>query len=93
MRILALVLLTLLSTGAHAAAREKLDAFSRDIQGLSANFSQRVFASDGALKESSSGTVQLQAPRQFRWEYLKPFRSCWWPTATTSGSTTRTWSR
>ena len=73
MRLLALVLLALASTGAHATAREKLDAFSRDIQGLSANFSQRVFASDGELKESSSGTVQLQAPRQFRWQYLKPF--------------------
>jgi outer membrane lipoprotein carrier protein len=73
MRLFALVLLALASTGAHAAAREKLDVFSRDIQGLSANFSQRVFSSDGVLKESSSGTVKLQAPRQFRWEYLKPF--------------------
>ena len=73
MRFLAFVLLVLASTGVHAAAREKLDAFSRDIQGLSANFSQRVFSSEGVLKESSSGKVQLQAPRQFRWEYLKPF--------------------
>jgi outer membrane lipoprotein carrier protein len=73
MRILVLLLLTLASTGVDAAAREKLEAFSRDIQGLSANFSQRVFSSEGVLKESSSGVVQLQAPRQFRWEYLKPF--------------------
>ena len=73
MRILALFLLLLGSTGAHAAARDKLAVFSRDIQGLSANFSQRVFSSTGALKESSSGKVKLQAPRQFRWEYLKPF--------------------
>ena len=65
MRLFALVLLALASTGAHAAAREKLNVFSRDIQGLSANFSQRVFSSDGVLKESSSGTVKLQAPRQF----------------------------
>mgnify|MGYP006181684087 CR=1 FL=1 len=63
MRILAFVLLSLASTGAHAAAREKLDVFSRDIQGLSANFSQRVFDSRGVLKETSSGKVQLQAPR------------------------------
>ncbi len=73
MRLLAIFLLALASTGAHAAAREKLDVFSRDIQGLSANFSQRVFSSEGVLKETSSGTVKLQAPRQFRWEYLKPF--------------------
>lgn len=73
MRLLALVLFALASSGVHAAARDKLDAFSRNIQGLSANFSQRVFSSDGVLKESSSGTVKLKAPRQFRWEYLKPF--------------------
>jgi len=73
MRILVFLLLTLATTGVHAGARDKLDAFGRDIQGLSANFSQRVFSSDGVLKESSSGKVQLQAPRQFRWEYLKPF--------------------
>ncbi len=73
MRILALLLLSLVASGAHASAREKLDAFSRDIQGLSATFSQQVFSSEGVPKESSSGTVQLQAPRQFRWEYLKPF--------------------
>ena len=68
-----LMLGALLPAAAGAGAREKLDAFSRDIQGLSANFSQRVFDSRGELKERSSGIVQLQAPRQFRWEYLKPF--------------------
>ena len=73
MRKLAFLLLSLASASAHAGAREQLDVFSRDIQGLSANFSQRVFDSRGELKESSSGKVQLQAPRQFRWEYLKPF--------------------
>ena len=73
MRKLAFLLLALASATAHAGAREQLDVFSKDIQGLSANFSQRVFDSRGDLKESSSGKVQLQAPRQFRWEYLKPF--------------------
>lgn len=73
MRILALVLLTLASTGAHASARAQLDAFSGGIQGLSATFEQRVYDSDNALRETSSGDVQLQAPRQFRWEYRQPF--------------------
>lgn len=73
MRILALVLLTLASSGAHASARAQLDAFSGGIQGLSATFEQRVYDSDNALRETSSGDVQLKAPRQFRWEYRKPF--------------------
>ena len=68
------VLFLVLATGvAHAGAREQLDVFSNGVQGLSANFEQRVYDADGALKESSTGTVQLQAPRQFRWEYLKPY--------------------
>jgi outer membrane lipoprotein carrier protein len=73
MRLLALVLLTLASTGAHASARAQFDAFSGGIQGLSATFEQRVYDSDNALREISSGDVQLKAPRQFRWEYRKPF--------------------
>ena len=68
------VLFLVLATGvAHAGAREQLDVFSNGVQGLSANFEQRVYDADGALKESSTGTVQLQAPRQFRWEYVKPY--------------------
>jgi outer membrane lipoprotein carrier protein len=73
MRILALVLLTFASTGVHATARAQLDAFSGGIQGLSAAFEQRVYDSDNALRETSSGDVQLKAPRQFRWEYRQPF--------------------
>jgi outer membrane lipoprotein carrier protein len=73
MRILALVLLTLASSGAQASARAQLDAFSGGIEGLSATFEQRVYDSDNALRETSSGDVQLKAPRQFRWEYRKPF--------------------
>ena len=73
MRILALVLLTLAGTGAHASTRAQLDAFSGGVQGLSATFEQRVYDSDNALRETSSGDVQLQAPRQFRWDYRQPF--------------------
>lgn len=68
------VLFLVLATGvAHASARKQLDVFSNGVQGLSAKFEQRVYDADGALKETSTGTVQLQAPRQFRWEYLKPY--------------------
>lgn len=73
MRKLFVLILALASGAAHAGAREQLDVFSNGVQGLAANFEQRVYDAGGAMKETSSGTVQLQAPRQFRWEYLKPY--------------------
>ena len=73
MRRLTLLLLLLASPLVHADARAQLDAFSGGVKGLSADFRQRVYDPDGRLGEESTGTVQLRAPRQFRWEYLKPF--------------------
>lgn len=66
--------LLVMSAGADAAtARAQLDTFSKDVKGLSARFEQRVYDPNGGLNETSVGSVQLQAPRQFRWEYEKPF--------------------
>ena len=73
MRKLLILFLALAAGVAHAGAREQMDVFSNGVQGLAASFEQRVYDAGGALKETSSGTVQLQAPRQFRWEYLKPY--------------------
>ncbi|WP_460457603.1 outer membrane lipoprotein chaperone LolA [Arenimonas alkanexedens] len=73
MRKLIVLFLVLATGAAHAGAREQLDVFSNGVKGLSANFEQRVYDADGALKETSNGSVKLQAPRQFRWEYIQPF--------------------
>jgi outer membrane lipoprotein carrier protein len=53
-------------------ARQQFDAFSRNLSGLQGSFDQRVYDPNGRQSEQSSGTVKLSAPRQFRWEYLKP---------------------
>ena len=73
MRTLLLLPLLALATQAQAGARDRLDAFTGGAKGLAASFEQTVHAPDGALTETSTGTVKLQAPRQFRWEYLKPY--------------------
>lgn len=73
LRTLLVLPLLAIATQAQAGARDRLDAFTTGLQGLSAGFEQKVYAPGGALSESSTGTVQLQAPRQFRWEYVKPF--------------------
>jgi outer membrane lipoprotein carrier protein len=57
---------------AQAGARERMHAFTAGLKGLDGRFEQRVFDSDGRQQQVSTGTVKLSAPRQFRWEYLKP---------------------
>ena len=63
----------LLAGNAFAGARDDLDAFTRDLKGLRADFTQQVYDPNGKLKETSSGVVALSAPRLFRWEYTKPY--------------------
>lgn len=76
MRIPALLLMLLLAPAALAQdGRARLEAFTRGLQGLSGEFEQTVYDPKGGVVETSRGTVQLKAPRQFRWEYLQPFPS------------------
>jgi outer membrane lipoprotein carrier protein len=70
--LLCLALIAMLASPlAQAGAREKMTAFTTGLKGLDGRFEQQVFDGDGRA-QSSSGTVKLSAPRQFRWEYLKP---------------------
>lgn len=62
----------LLSPAAQAGARQRMSAFTGGLKGLDGRFEQRVYDSGGRESALSSGTVKLSAPRQFRWEYLKP---------------------
>ncbi|MDR0181801.1 outer membrane lipoprotein chaperone LolA [Lysobacter arvi] len=65
--------LALASTTALAGARDDLNAFTKGLKGLSGEFSQQVFDPQGKLKETSTGTLALSAPRLFRWQYVKPY--------------------
>ncbi len=65
--------LALCATSAFAGARDDLSAFTKGLKGLDGQFAQQVYDANGKLKESSSGRVALSAPRQFRWEYVKPY--------------------
>lgn len=72
-RPLAFLALCLATAGAQAAdARAAFEAFTRGLQGLSGRFEQQVYDARGQVKEASEGVVELQAPRQFRWEYQQP---------------------
>lgn len=63
----------LFAGGALAEARSELDTFSRGLQGLDGQFTQKVFDERGKLKETSTGRVALSRPDRFRWEYTKPY--------------------
>lgn len=58
---------------ASAGARDELNTFTKGLKGLDGRFTQQVYDTKGKLKETSSGRVSLAAPRQFRWEYAKPY--------------------
>jgi len=68
-----LVAVAMLAGAAHAGARDRLDSFTKGLQGLDGQFTQTVFDDNGRVRESSSGRVALSAPRLFRWEYVKPY--------------------
>lgn len=78
MLALSAVALTLsLSVAAQTAAgpaRARLDAFATGLHSLTGHFSQTLTDVNGHAGKSSSGTLALQAPRQFRWDTTAPYK-------------------
>jgi outer membrane lipoprotein carrier protein len=72
-----LVLLSLLFAAATASAadnaRSRMEAFSKDLHSVTADFTQSVTDANGHRGEETRGTLALQAPRQFRWETKAPY--------------------
>ena len=67
----------LLSAPAFATAdtaRARLDAFATGLHSLTGHFVQTLTDLNGHGSKSSSGTLALQAPRQFRWDTLTPYQ-------------------
>lgn len=64
------------ASSVHAAdsARARMEAFSKDLKSVTADFAQSVTSANGNAGDKSSGTLALQAPRQFRWEAIKPYQ-------------------
>jgi len=65
------LLISSLAQAATGPARARLDAFAQGLHALSGNFSQTLVDPSGK-SQNSSGTLVLQAPRQFRWDTLTP---------------------
>jgi outer membrane lipoprotein carrier protein len=62
---------------AHAgtgAARARLDAFASGLHSLKGQFTQTLTDASGQGAKTSSGTLALEAPREFRWDTATPYR-------------------
>ncbi|GAA0243585.1 outer membrane lipoprotein chaperone LolA [Rhodanobacter caeni] len=70
----ALLLLSFVTQAATGPARARLDAFAQNLHSLTGQFSQTLIDINGQGSKTSSGTLALQAPRQFRWETLTPYK-------------------
>ena len=59
---------------APGPARARLDAFAADLHSLTGRFTQTLTDVNGNTSKASAGTLALQAPRQFRWDTLTPYK-------------------
>jgi outer membrane lipoprotein carrier protein len=52
---------------------QRLQAFLDQVHSLRAEFQQNVFAEDDRPIDTASGTVYIQRPGRFRWDYTAPY--------------------
>ena len=74
----AMVLALFCSAAALAApvgpARARLDTFAHNLHSLTGRFSQSLTDINGHTSKTSAGTLALEAPREFRWDTLTPYK-------------------
>lgn len=73
-RGLALLCLLFIVPAALAAesAEARVDRYLAGLQTLRAEFAQQVLDPQGELRERADGTLTLQKPGRFRWDYREP---------------------
>lgn len=59
---------------ATGTARARLDTFANGLHSLTGHFNQTLTDINGKSSKTSSGTLALEAPREFRWETLAPYK-------------------
>lgn len=59
---------------AGAAAESEIERFFRELNGLSASFTQTVMDENGQVEQVSHGQMAMQKPGRFRWDYHDPYR-------------------
>ncbi len=72
MAILVSVLIGLAPLPAAAAGKERLETYLKGLSSLQADFEQVTFNADRSRMAEANGTLYLQRPGRFRWEYDAP---------------------
>ena len=73
-RLRVLTLLFLLSATAHASAPTSLERFFNDVHTYTAHFQQVVLDEGLKMLQESSGTLSIERPGKFRWDYDTPYQ-------------------
>ena len=68
-----LLVFTLVSNVALADGVKSLKSFYNETNSMRAKFTQKVEDNTGATLQQVEGTMQLQRPNKFRWDYKKPY--------------------
>lgn len=67
------ILLARLAAGDASLGESLVTGFVTDVTTLSARFEQSVLDAEGALVDTSSGTIEIQRPGRFRWATDEPY--------------------
>ncbi len=59
--------------GQDVSGLQRLEAFTAQLESLRAQFVQSLYDAQGKAVQESRGTVLLQRPGRFRWEYRLPY--------------------
>ncbi len=73
-RLRVLILLFLSSAIAHASAPTSLERFFNDVHTYTAHFQQVVLDENHKTLQESSGTLSIERPGKFRWDYDTPYQ-------------------
>ena len=74
LRLNLLALLLLLSVVVHASAPKDLERFFNGVRTYTARFQQVVLDDKLNITQESSGTLWIERPGKFRWDYDAPFK-------------------
>lgn len=69
-----LVAVTFPAWAAAPTARAQLNAFATDLHSLTGHFQQTLMDANGRPIKTSAGTLALEAPREFRWQTVSPYK-------------------
>jgi len=56
-----------------AAALARVEGYLAGLDSLRADFDQEIVDAEGAVREQAKGTLFLQKPGRFRWDYREPY--------------------